>query len=227
MAADVCTGPDTFSLTLRTFVGDARSHRLGRCTFVPPGRVLGAQDGCILSLSGPEWHFAFQPVAGTRPTDVLPVLSFWYVGAGRCVLHSNGWLPCGASEWHMDGLEALEPITWNSSGWFQGTRTWQGPSQAFAHAPRVGGLRIRPFFLDDQRAPDCELFFAFRPTYAQATSGWRKEGDAWLLTLLWEDIYSNGCADWPPPNQALPPLEYCYDRCRDIALYSPTPTCQE
>jgi len=187
--------------------------------------VLGAHEGCELALEGEgEWRFAFQLAAGSSPEDLLPVLSFWYVGAGRCALYSNGEISCGGG-WVLAGLQQLEPIVWNITGWFQGTQSWNGPARAFAHAPRVGGQHVRPFFLDDQKAEDCDVFFAFRPESASATGDWRLEANRWLLTLPWETLYNTGCADWPPSSENLPPIEYCHAECVSVPLYSPLPTC--
>jgi hypothetical protein len=81
------------------------------------------------------------------------------------------------------------------------------------------------FEVDDQRAEDCDVFFAFRPDVVRATGGWRLESNHWLLTLPWETLYDTGCADWPSPSENLPPVEYCHTECASVSLYSSTPTC--
>lgn len=222
-SAAVCVGPLAFSLTLTAARDDPRPHRLGRCTFVPPGRLLGAAPGCAVPLAGAR--FAFQVTQGTR--DAVPALHWWQEGRGRCTLATDGRIACASAAWRLDGLQPLEPVVWNQTGWFQGPLAWEGPPRDGAHGLVLGPHeRLRPLFLDDERAPGCDVFFVFRPADVHAVAPWVRDSAGWSLTLPWERVFDLGCADWPPNGAPLPRIDYCLDGCASVPWYAPTPVCR-
>lgn len=223
----LCTEPLLFAVTIRVPKLYGGTVSLGRCRFVPPGRLLGARAGCTLALPGVVHRFAFQLEPGVLPGE-FPVLEWWQEGEGRCWLSAAGTVHARTRMWRLLLLQPLAPVVWDDTGFTQNGVVSPGPPASRAHGLLLGRHPdVRPLFVENAEVrSECDVFYVFRPNDAAAGGDWVSFGNEWVRTLPWEDVFASGCLDWPLPNETLPSFLYCETDCAERRLYSNERECR-